>query len=82
MCPSNGPATATIAALQMSSIATLFQSLARFCRDRAGVSQNTFGKDVPGLEIPHVECAPPPCQRDLIEYPIGWFARKNGDQPA
>jgi len=71
-----------MAALQMSSIATLFQLLARFCRDRAGVSPNTFGKDDPGLEIPNVGCAPPPCQGDPIKYPIGWFARKNGDQSA
>jgi|GEM_PF-4711717 len=25
----------------------------------------------PGLEIPNVECAPPPYPRDLIKYPVG-----------
>jgi len=30
-----------------------------------------FGQDIPGLEIPNVECAPPPYQKDLIKYEVG-----------
>jgi hypothetical protein len=30
-----------------------------------------FGQDIPGLEIPNVECAPPPYQKDLIKYDVG-----------
>jgi hypothetical protein len=30
-----------------------------------------FGQDIPGLEIPNVECAPPPYQKALIKYEVG-----------
>ncbi|MCU0811753.1 MAG: hypothetical protein MUE59_12095 [Thiobacillaceae bacterium] len=30
-----------------------------------------FGQDIPGLEVPNVECAPPPYQKDLIKYEVG-----------
>jgi hypothetical protein len=30
-----------------------------------------FGQDIPGLEIPNVECAPPPYQKALIKYDVG-----------
>jgi hypothetical protein len=30
-----------------------------------------FGQDIPGLEIPNVECAPPPYQKDVIKYEVG-----------
>jgi len=30
-----------------------------------------FGQDIPGLEIPNVECAPPPYQQGLIKYARG-----------
>jgi hypothetical protein len=32
---------------------------------------NKFGQDIPGLEIPAVECSPPPFQRDNIKYIVG-----------
>lgn len=32
---------------------------------------NKFGQDLPGLEIPIVNCAPPPYQRDMIKYEVG-----------
>jgi hypothetical protein len=35
------------------------------------LTPNKFGQDVPGLEIPNVECAPPPYQKDLIKYEVG-----------
>jgi hypothetical protein len=30
-----------------------------------------FGQDIPGLEIPNLECAPPPYQKALIKYEVG-----------
>jgi hypothetical protein len=30
-----------------------------------------FGQDVPGLDIPNVNCAPPPYQKALIKYTVG-----------
>jgi hypothetical protein len=30
-----------------------------------------FGQDIPGLEIPNVQCAPPPYQKALIKYEVG-----------
>jgi hypothetical protein len=33
-----------------------------------------FGQDIPGLEIPNVNCAPPPYQKDLIKYTVGDLA--------
>ncbi len=35
------------------------------------LTPNKFGQDIPGLEIPNVECAPPPYQKDLIKYETG-----------
>lgn len=32
---------------------------------------NKFGQDIPGLEIPLVECSPPPYQNDNIKYEVG-----------
>ena len=32
---------------------------------------NKFGQDLPGLEIPLVECSPPPFQSDNIKYEVG-----------
>ncbi len=32
---------------------------------------NKFGQDLPGLEIPLVECSPPPFERDNIKYNVG-----------
>jgi hypothetical protein len=32
---------------------------------------NKFGQDLPGLEIPLIECSPPPFQSDNIKYIVG-----------
>ena len=32
---------------------------------------NKFGQDLPGLEIPLIECSPPPFQSDNIKYEVG-----------
>lgn len=32
---------------------------------------NKFGQDLPGLEIPLIECSPPPFQKDNIKYVVG-----------
>ncbi len=32
---------------------------------------NKFGQDLPGLEIPLIECSPPPFQSDNIKYAVG-----------
>jgi hypothetical protein len=32
---------------------------------------NKFGQDIPGLEIPKIECSPPPFSRDNIKYTVG-----------
>jgi len=37
-----------------------------------------FGQDIPGLEIPNVECAPPPYQKALIKYEVGAVPPPNG----
>ena len=37
-----------------------------------------FGQDIPGLEIPNVECAPPPYQKALIKYTVGEAPPPNG----
>ncbi|MEZ5540867.1 MAG: hypothetical protein R3F42_02370 [Pseudomonadota bacterium] len=37
-----------------------------------------FGQDVPGLDIPNVNCAPPPYQKDLIKYTVGDSVPPNG----
>ncbi len=37
-----------------------------------------FGQDIPGLEIPNVECAPPPYQKALIKYEVGEAPPPNG----
>ncbi len=53
---------------------------------------NKFGQDLPGLEIPKVECSPPPFQRDNIKYVVGvptttvinlldWNEAKDGPSP-
>ena len=35
------------------------------------LTPNKIGQDIPGLEVPNVECAPPPYQKDLIKYEVG-----------
>jgi len=53
---------------------------------------NKFGQDLPGLEIPLVECSPPPFQSDNIKYEVGtpvttvinlldWNEEANGPSP-
>jgi hypothetical protein len=53
---------------------------------------NKFGQDLPGLEIPAVECSPPPFERDNIKYITGtptttvinlldWNEEANGPSP-
>ena len=37
-----------------------------------------FGQDIPGLDIPNVECAPPPYQKALIKYTVGDPPPPNG----
>ncbi|MDJ0750987.1 MAG: hypothetical protein QNJ11_15990 [Woeseiaceae bacterium] len=37
-----------------------------------------FGQDIPGLEIPNVECAPPPYKKALIKYEVGEPPPPNG----
>lgn len=32
---------------------------------------NKFGQDLPGLEVPLIECSPPPFQSDNIKYAVG-----------
>ena len=32
---------------------------------------NKFGQDLPGLEIPLIECSPPPFEKDNIKYNVG-----------
>lgn len=53
---------------------------------------NKFGQDLPGLEIPLIECSPPPFQSDNIKYVVGtpvttvinlldWNEEDNGPSP-
>ena len=53
---------------------------------------NKFGQDLPGLEIPLIECSPPPFQSDNIKYEVGeptttvinlldWDTATNGPSP-
>jgi len=53
---------------------------------------NKFGQDIPGLEIPRKNCAPPPYTNDMIKYNIGertstvinlldWDEEENGPSP-
>jgi len=53
---------------------------------------NKFGQDLPGLEIPLIECSQPPFQKDNIKYVVGepvttvinlldWDEDANGDSP-
>ncbi|MEZ5503368.1 MAG: hypothetical protein R3E50_12245 [Halioglobus sp.] len=53
---------------------------------------NKFGQDVPGLEIPMIECSPPPYGNDNIRYQVGtevttvinlldWNVAVNGPSP-
>jgi hypothetical protein len=53
---------------------------------------NKFGQDIPGLEIPIIECSPPPYQNDNIKYEVGapvttvvnlldWDRDANGPSP-
>ena len=53
---------------------------------------NKFGQDLPGLEIPLIECSPPPFQSDNIKYVVGtpvttvinlldWDEEANGPSP-
>jgi hypothetical protein len=53
---------------------------------------NKFGQDIPGLEIPIVECSAPPFERDNIKYVVGqpvttvidlmdWNEEENGPSP-
>ena len=53
---------------------------------------NKFGQDLPGLEIPLIECSPPPFQSDNIKYEVGmpvttiinlldWDEAENGPSP-
>ncbi|MCW8844278.1 MAG: DUF11 domain-containing protein [Gammaproteobacteria bacterium] len=34
---------------------------------------NKFGQDIPGLEIPTIECSPVPFTHDALKYPVGEF---------
>jgi hypothetical protein len=34
---------------------------------------NKFGQDIPGLEIPIIECSPVPFTHDALKYPVGEF---------
>jgi hypothetical protein len=36
-----------------------------------------FGQDIPGLEIPIVNCAPPPYQKAMIKYDVGELASED-----
>ena len=51
-----------------------------------------FGQDLPGMDIPLIECSPPPFQSDNIKYVVGtpvttiinlldWDEEANGDSP-
>jgi hypothetical protein len=53
---------------------------------------NKFGQDLPGLEIPLIECSPPPFEKDNIKYNVGvntttiinlldWDTATNGPSP-
>jgi len=53
---------------------------------------NKFGQDLPGLEIPLIECSPPPFKSDNIKYEVGvpattiinlldWDEATNGPSP-
>jgi hypothetical protein len=53
---------------------------------------NKFGQDLPGLEIPLIECSPPPFQSNNIKYVVGtpvttvinlldWNEEENGPSP-
>jgi len=53
---------------------------------------NKFGQDLPGLEIPLIECSPPPFQSDNTKYVVGtpvttiinlldWDEAQNGPSP-
>ena len=46
-------------------------SLALVSGPRWRLKANKFGQDLPGLEIPLVECSPPPFERDNIKYNVG-----------
>jgi hypothetical protein len=46
-------------------------SLALVSGPRWRLKANKFGQDIPGLEIPVVECSPPPFTKENIKYEVG-----------
>jgi hypothetical protein len=40
-----------------------------------------FGQDIPGLEIPKTNCAPPPYQKEMIKYDVGELATETDSGP-
>lgn len=40
-----------------------------------------IGQDIPGIDVPNVNCAPPPYQKDLIKYPVGDLATEDVSFP-
>lgn len=47
------------------------QGLSLVSGPRWRLKAGKFGQDLPSIEIPIVECSPPPVQRDNIKYPTG-----------
>jgi hypothetical protein len=44
---------------------------------RPRLTPNKFGQDLPGIEVPKVNCAPPPYQKDMIKYEVGELASES-----
>jgi hypothetical protein len=57
--------------LPLSTAEMESQGLVLASGPRWRLKANKFGQDVPGLEIPLVECSPPPFTNDNIKYEVG-----------
>ncbi|MEZ5573867.1 MAG: hypothetical protein R3E64_17910 [Halioglobus sp.] len=76
----------------LSAEAMAAQNLKLVSGPRWRLKANKFGQDVPGLEIPKIECSPPPYTKENIRYEVGtevttiinlldWDTANNGPSP-
>jgi hypothetical protein len=69
--PADDPAFAGTCVDTFGNPYTNVENLVLVSGPRWRLKPNKFGQDLPGLEIPKVECSPPPFQRDNIKYVVG-----------
>ena len=69
--PDDDPVYADTCVDDMGNPYTNVANLTLVSGPRWRLKPNKFGQDLPGLELPLIECSPPPFQSDNIKYEVG-----------